>query len=85
MKSKKRTWKLVGYDTFSNEEYNLSDSKGKSLTFPSLAKAQAAAKLRLKELERTQPSTSSGGQGGFGIQDRVYIETPEGDRVRFTG
>lgn len=81
----KGTWKLSGYDTFSGEGYSLYDDKGKPLAFPSLAKAQTAAKLRLEELERTQPSASSGGQGGFGIQDRVYIETPEGDMIRFTG
>lgn len=68
-------WTLLGYDTFSNEWYTLD-------SYPSQAAAETAAKARLKELEQTQPSASSGGQGFFGIQDRVYIKRPDGTEYR---
>lgn len=69
----KPRWKLIGFDTFSNESYTLK-------SYPSLEAAEAAAKERLRELEQTQPSTSSGGQSG--IQDRVFIERPDGTQYR---
>lgn len=71
-----KKWKLVGWDTFSSEEYSLSEHKTQQL-------AETAAAKRMQELERTQPSTSSGGQGMFGIQDQVYIERPDGTRYRW--
>lgn len=85
MLPKKKRWKLIGYDTFEGEYYTLHDDKWRPLEFASLAKAKDAARVRLEELEVSQPSSSSGGQDQYGIQDRVYIETPEGDRIRFTG
>lgn len=71
-----KKWKLVGYDTFSNEEYSLTEHKTQEL-------AEAAAADRMQELERTQPSSQSGGQGLYGIQDRVYIERPDGSRYQW--
>ena len=71
-----KKWKLVGWDTFSSEEYSLSEHKTQQL-------AETAAAERMQELERTQPSSSSGGQGFFGIQDQVYIERPDGTRYRW--
>lgn len=68
-------WKLGGYDTFEGEFYPLEG------TYPSEEAAELAAQERLKHLEETQPSSSSGGQNG-GIQDRVYIVTPDGDYTR---
>lgn len=68
-------WKLVGYDTFSNEWYDLESFKTEKA-------ALTAAKKRLEELEKTQPATSSGGQGRYGIQDRVFIERPDGSQYR---
>ena len=67
-------WRLVGWDTFEGAEYPLSehDTEGDCLR---------AARDRLRELERTQPTLSSGGQDG--IQDQVLIETPDGLRYRF--
>jgi hypothetical protein len=67
-------WKLEGYDTFSEEEYPL---PGEHDTEDA---AIAAAQERLADLERTQPSESSGGQDG--IQDRVYVIRPDGERFR---
>lgn len=67
-------WKLQGYDTFAGEDYPL---KGE---FATEAEAIEAAKARLAELERDQPSASSGGQDG--IQDRVYIIRPDGTSFR---
>lgn len=72
-KGAKPRWKLMGYDTFSNESYTLK-------SYPTQAAAESAAQERLRDLERTQPSTSSGGQSG--IQDRVYIERPDGTTQR---
>lgn len=71
-----KKWKLVGWDTFSSEEYSLSEHKTQAL-------AEAAAADRMQDLERTQPSSSSGGQGLFGIQDRIYIERPDGTRYQW--
>ena len=68
-------WTLVGYDSFDYSYYPL---RGE---FRSLESAQWAAELRLLELERTQPTSQSGGQGG--IQDYVYIVHPDGTRRRY--
>lgn len=67
-------YRLVGYDTFEGEEYPLPGS------YKELGEAQRAAQARLRELERTQPSSSSGGQSG--IQDQVYILHPNGVKLR---
>lgn len=73
-----RSYRLKGFDAFSGE-YELEGEHG------SLGAAEAAARVRLEHLERSQPSSSSGGQTEHGIQDRVYIETPTGRLVRYTG
>ncbi|OGQ22124.1 MAG: hypothetical protein A2138_22955 [Deltaproteobacteria bacterium RBG_16_71_12] len=67
-------WRIEGYDTFSGEEYDLGGE------FPSEAEAERSAQERLKEIEETQPASSSGGQEG--IQDRVYVIAPDGSRRR---
>jgi hypothetical protein len=72
-------WRLGGYDTFDRHDYGL-DGR-----YASRAEAEAAARERLAHLERIQPSASSGGQGRYGIQDRVYIIAPDGSVSRFTG
>ena len=67
-------WKLEGYDIFSREDYPLPgeyDTEDSAIT---------AAKKRLEDLERTQPSESSGGQDG--IQDQVYLIRPDGTKFR---
>jgi hypothetical protein len=74
-------WTLQGYDTFeggSDAYYRLDGEYG------SEAEARAAAGKQLEELEKSQPSETSGGQDG-GIQDQVYIVSPEGKRTRFMG
>lgn len=68
-------WKLVGHDTFEGADYPLSEHDSES-------DALDAARARLRYLEQTQPSASSGGQGADGIQDRVFIERPDGSRYR---
>jgi hypothetical protein len=68
------TWKLQGYDTFAREYYPLDGE------FDTEADAITAAKSHLADLEREQPSASSGGQDG--IQDRVYIIRPDGTFFR---
>ncbi len=72
----KQPFKLLGYDTFSNEWYGLGE-------FPTEAKARAAGVKKLEELAITQPAKTSGGQSG--IQDRVFIEGPDGQRHRVIG
>lgn len=69
-------WRLEGYDTFGGESYALAGA------YASEAEAREAARRRLAELERLQPTASSGGQSG--IQDRVYILAPSGERIRVT-
>lgn len=71
------TFKLLGYDTFEG-----GDAWYPIGAFDTEAAARAAAAERLKELERTQPSATSGGQDSEGIQDRVYIEHPDGRKER---
>jgi len=66
-------FKLLGFDTFSSEWYSLG-------SFHTEGKALAAAQAKLRVLEHTQPSRSSGGQSG--IQDRVFIERPDGTQAR---
>lgn len=67
-------WKLRGHDTFANEDYPLEDE------FDTEHDAITAAKVRLANLEITQPSIYSGGQDG--IQDQVYVIRPDGTRFR---
>ncbi len=79
MPKTKKIWKLVGYDTFSSEFYALDGE------YKTEKAVNAAAEKRLKLLEERQPTASSGGQSAFGIQDQVFIETPDGRRYRFGG
>ena len=74
----KSPWKLIGFDTFEGEWYELDGE------YASEAEAETAAKARLVKLEKDQPTASSGGQYG-GIQDRVFIESPDGKRRRIYG
>jgi hypothetical protein len=64
------SWKLEGHDTFSREQYRLPGE------YASEAQAQAAARERLKQFDRSQPAVMSGGQAG--VQDGVYIVRPDG-------
>ena len=66
-------WEVLGKDAFDYEaemytlgQYNSEDE--------ALKKAHSY----LEELEETQPTKNSGGQKTGGIQDRVYIKTPDG-------
>jgi len=73
-------WAVEGYDTFEggpDAYYRVKDGLG------SEADALIAAAAYWKELERTQPAESSGGQGPMGIQDRVFIVRPNGSKYRF--
>ena len=74
--SEEMKYKLEGFDTFEGESYDLPGS------FNTKAAAESAALDVLKELERTQPSSLSGGQSVFGIQDRVFIVNPNGTKHR---
>src|SRR3972149_5323129 len=72
-------YRLRGFDTFEGADYNIDG------TYPTEEKAIEAAKAYLKQLERTQPSATSGGQGFGGIQDRVYVVRPDGSSFRVMG
>jgi hypothetical protein len=82
-----RFWRLEGYDTFSGESYQLG-TLGPPVEvylprYSTYGAALADAVRRLAELERLQPSASSGGQTG--IQDQVRIVHPDGHRERVHG
>jgi len=70
-------WTLQGYDTFAGEWYDLPGR------YPCESAARIAARWRLKELEKLQPSRESGGQAPGGIQDRVYVVAPDGTMYRY--
>ena len=70
-------WHLDGLDTFSHDSYRLADN------LPSQDVAEFLAQARLRKLEGSQPTESSGGQQG--IQDKVYIVHPGGRSVYFAG
>jgi hypothetical protein len=69
-------WHVIGYDTFAGEFYRYPQS------FPDEDIARTAAVHRLIQLEKEQPSESSGGQADEGIQDRVFILGPGGEFYR---
>jgi len=69
------TWRLRGYDTFAREYYPLAGEYGDE------SEARDAARSRIVELEKTQPSRDSGGQDG--IQDQVFVVRPDGSTYRF--
>ncbi len=69
-----KVWRLRGYDTFAGEWYPLPG------IFLGEKAALRAARRRLQQLEKTQPSSVSGGQDG--IQDQVYLLCPDGSLKR---
>ena len=77
-----KKWKIEGYDTFEGGSDAYYPLFGK---FDDEPAAQAAAREYLAELEKTQPTSESGGQSEQGIQDRVYIVRPDETKYRFTG
>lgn len=78
-RSEAGNWHLEGFDTFEGKSYPLPGS------YPTEKKAIEAAKKQLAELEKTQPSATSGGQSSMGIQDRIYIVRPDGTKYRIFG
>ena len=73
-------WAVEGYDTFEggpDAYYPIEDGLG------SEAEALIVASAYMTDLERRQPAATSGGQGPYGIQDRVFIVRPDGSRYQF--
>lgn len=70
-------WKLIGFDTFAEEDYPI------GANYSSEEKARDAATSYFKKLDEEQPPESSGGQGELGIQDRIFVQRPDGSRFRF--
>ncbi len=77
-----RKWSLNGYDTFEEGPEAFYTLPGE---WDTEKEAREAAKKRLQELEISQPSSSSGGQGFSGIQDQVFIVRPDDSMYRFIG
>jgi hypothetical protein len=75
-------FEVIGYDEFDGEEYSLGDPPGTPAMFDDHDLALDFGRVRLAYLERAQPASSSGGQEHGGIQDRVYIVHPNGQRER---
>jgi len=73
------TWILKGYDTFEERFYALSGE------YPSQQEAERAAEAKLKEIEGTQPTVSTGEQEEDGIQDQIFVVRPDGTQYRYTG
>lgn len=69
-------WKLEGYDTFDGTYYPLPGA------YDDKDGALAAAWAMLDWLEEFQPTSRSGGQGSGGLQDRVYVVSPDGTGYR---
>lgn len=83
---KKEVFRLEGYDTFeagsTHGDHPFYPIEGE---YDTLAQVERAGRRKLAELEKDQPTESSGGQGVNGIQDRVFIVYPDGSKVRFMG
>lgn len=73
----KEVWRLVGYDTFEGEYYPLYGEHEDEHN------ARIAAIERFRMLKETQSSEDSGGQDEFGLQDRIFIQRPDGSKYRF--
>lgn len=76
------TWRLKGWDAFSDEWYPITEISGAKPQYDNEAEARADGQLRLAKLEQSQPTSSSGGQAPGGIQDRVYLVHPNGTLER---
>lgn len=72
-------WLIEGYDTFDGQPYPLQGAYDCRLN------AERAADARLRELEKSQPTSNSGGQGELSIQDQVFVVRPDGSKYRYTG
>lgn len=71
------TWTLWGFRPTNGDYYFIAGG------YSSLAAVERAAGRQLEEFENQQPTVISGGQDEYGIQDRVYVHSPEGLRYRF--
>lgn len=77
-KKEKPVFKLLAYDTLSNEWIPLEE-------FHTEKKARAAAIKRLEELAISRLAASCGGHGFDGIHDHIFIKYPDGKRLRVIG
>ncbi len=60
-------WGIATYDAFADEWY------GGGLPYDTEEEAVAEGEKQRKDIEIQQPTSSSGGSGSGGIQDRVYL------------
>lgn len=70
-------WTLTGVDGFSDEPYEIPGA------YDTEERARDVARLHLAAIELTQPTSETGGQGEDGIQDRIYIISPNGNEYRY--
>jgi len=81
-------WSVWGYDTFEGGDAwypidaDYSQDPRRIKEYDTEEEAVKRAHKKLEELEVSQPSEHSGGQGFWGIQDRVYIQRPDGTRYQ---
>ncbi len=73
----KNKWKLEGWDVFDAGNYAIEGE------YDTEEQVIEAAKLRLLENEKDQPTETSGGQSDRGVQDRVFIVRPDGSKYRY--
>jgi len=76
--SQENNFQLLGYDTFEGGP----DAWYPLGNFETHEQALTAAKIKLQENEKQQPTSTSGGQEFGGIQDRVFIIHPDGYKER---
>lgn len=81
-------WSVWGYDTFEGGdawypvEADRTVSPRRMKEYDTEEEALDRAHKYWGELERAQPTSQSGGQGALGIQDRVFVQRPDGTRKR---
>ena len=73
----KETWRVLGFDAFDEEYYPLSGD------FETEDGAKKLASEKFDQINLSQPDEQSSGQDDDGIQDRLFIEKPDGSLIRF--
>lgn len=75
-------FKVISVDEFERAHPEANGAEAVVFEHADEVVAKIHAQQVLTNLERTQPSEHSGGQYPHGIQDRVFVERPDGSRYR---
>lgn len=70
-------WRIKGKDTFENEFYSIAGE------YDTEELALAAAKTQWDEIQKSQPIEDAGDPEFDGIQGRVWIVRPDGNKYNF--